>query len=65
MIAVVRYSIGTYSGEVRVRCDPDDETDTVIATAKRIVRNHAGGSLPFGAESWREVERIEEDETTE
>lgn len=61
MIAVVRYNVGTYTGEVRVRCDPDDETATVIATAKRIVRNRAGGSLPPGVESWREVSREDED----
>lgn len=61
MIAIVQYSVGTYTGEVRVMCDPDDETSTVIATAKRIVRNRAGGSLPFGAESWREVAREEEE----
>ena len=60
MIAIVQYRIGTYTGEVRVFCDPDDETETVIATAKRIVRNRSGGSLPPGSESWKEVSREEE-----
>ena len=62
MIAVVRYNVGTYTGEVRVFGDPDDETATVIATAKNIIRRRAGGSLPPGAESWREVSREEEDD---
>lgn len=48
----VSYSIGTYSGVVEVLADPSTETDAVIAKAKRILKARAGGTLPFGAESW-------------
>ena len=63
MISTVAYQLGTYSGEVRVfGVDQDDETEHVIARAKRQLIRDAGGSLPFGAQSWREVRR--EDEPT-
>ena len=52
----VRYSVGTYSGEVVVVADADAEAEHVIARARRIVTHRAGGSLPFGAESWRVVD---------
>jgi hypothetical protein len=57
MIAVVKYQVATYSGEVSVNCSPDDENEYIIAKAKNIVRNRAGGSLPFGYESWKVVSR--------
>lgn len=49
----VSYQIGTYSGTVEVTADENAENDQIIAKAKRILRQRAGGSLPFGAESWR------------
>lgn len=58
MTATVKYQIGTYSGEVKVyNVDPNDETEHVIARAKRQV--FRGAFPPFGAESWREVSREE------
>lgn len=57
MIATVKYQIATYSGEVQVNCNENDEDERIIALAKRIVTQRAGGSLPFGYESWRVVAR--------
>ena len=57
MTAIVRYQIATYSGEVQVNCNENDEDECIIAIAKRIVTQRAGGSLPFGYESWRVVLR--------
>jgi hypothetical protein len=48
MIATVKYQVATYSGEVQVNCDENDEDEYIIAKAKRIVTQRAGGSLPFG-----------------
>ena len=58
MISTVKYQVATYSGEVRVYAvDPNDDTETVIARARAQLIRQAGGSLPFGSESWRETER--------
>lgn len=57
MIATVKYQVATYSGEVQVNCDENDSNEYIIAKAKRIVTQRAGGSLPFGYESWEVVER--------
>lgn len=57
MIATVKYQVATYSGEVQVNCNENDEDEYIIARAKRIVTQRAGGSLPFGYESWKVVER--------
>jgi len=57
MIATVKYQVATYSGEVQVNCSENDENEVIIAKAKRIVTQRAGGSLPFGYESWKVVER--------
>ena len=57
MIAIVKYQIATYSGEVQVNCNENDEDECIIAKAKRIVTQRSGGSLPFGYESWKVVER--------
>lgn len=57
MIATVKYQIATYSGEVQVNCNENDENEVIIAKAKRIVTQKAGGSLPFGYESWKVVRR--------
>lgn len=51
MIARVRYQVGTYSGEVQVGCDENDENETIIAKARRIVKQKSGGSLPLGYEN--------------
>lgn len=57
MIATVKYQAATYSGEVQVNCNENDEDEYIISKAKRIVKQRAGGSLPFGYESWKVVER--------
>ena len=57
MTAIVRYQIATYSGEVQVNCNENDEDEYIIAKAKRIVTQRSGGSLPYGYESWKVVER--------
>lgn len=57
MIATVKYQIATYSGEIKVNCDKNDEDEYIIAKAKRILIKKIGGVLPFGYESWKVVER--------
>jgi len=57
MIATVKYQVATYSGEVQVNCNENDEDEYIIAKAKRIVSQRAGGSLSFGYESWKVIER--------
>lgn len=52
MTAIVKYKIATYSGEVEVDCDENDEDEIIIARAKKIVTQRSGGSLPYGYESW-------------
>lgn len=55
---VVSWAMGTYDGEVTVYVDPDDETDVVIAKAKRTQRQRFGPA-PAGLyyESWKVVTR--------
>jgi len=57
MIATVKYQVATYSGEIQVNCNENDTDEHIIAKAKRIVTQRAGGSLPFGYENWKVVER--------
>lgn len=51
-IAKVKYQVATYSGEIDVPCGENDENDWVIAKAKRLLERKAGGSLPFGCQSF-------------
>lgn len=60
MIAIVKYQIATYSGEIRVPCDPEDDNDIIIAKAKRVLRNRAG-EFPFGYQSWKVTDTYEDD----
>lgn len=57
MTALVKYQIATYSGEVEVSCDPDDDNEGIIRKAKAIERGRFGGSFSFGCESWKVVDR--------
>ena len=54
MTRTVRYQVGTYSGTVTVNCDENDDTDYVIAKAKKQLTQRSG---PFPAgpiyQSWR------------
>ena len=49
----VHYSIGTYAGSLELVVDADAERGEIISRAKRVLRQRAGGSLPFGAESYQ------------
>lgn len=60
MTAKVKYQIGTYSGEVQVNCNENDEDESIIARAKRIISQRAGGTLPFGYQSWKIIKREEQ-----
>ena len=51
-MATVKYQVATYKGDIEVTCYCDDSDESVIAKAKLIVTRKAGGSLPFGYESW-------------
>lgn len=57
MTALVKYQIATYSGEVEVSCDPDDDNEYIIRKARAIERGVFGESFPFGYESWKVVDR--------
>lgn len=57
MGATVKYQVASYSGQIRVNCEPDDENDYIIAKAKSIVTRQAGGSLPFGYQIWKVIDR--------
>ena len=57
MIATVKYQVATYSGEVQVNCNENDEDEHIIAKAKQIVTQRSGGSLPLGYESWKVIDR--------
>ena len=54
---VVEYQIATYSGEEIVYCDCNDESDFIIGKCKRQLRAKAGGSLPYGVEWYKVIER--------
>jgi hypothetical protein len=56
---IVKYQIATYSGEETVFCDPIDENDVIIAKCKKQLTRKAGGSLPFGCETYKIIERTE------
>ena len=57
MTAKVKYQVATYSGEITVNCDENDENEAIISKAKRILTRQMGGSLPFGYESFKVAER--------
>jgi hypothetical protein len=57
MIAIVKYQIATYSGEIEVICDEAEDNEVIIAKAKRILKAKAG-TFPFGYDSWKIVDRF-------
>lgn len=63
----VSYQIATYSGEVTVVCDENDESDRVKAMARNKLQRISGSPLPFGYESYKEVSRsyVSEDDDHE
>lgn len=58
MLAIIKYQVATYSGEIKVNCNENDEDEYIIAKAKRILIQRYGGSLPFGFECWKVVDRF-------
>ena len=56
MLATVKYQIATYSGEIKVNCNENDENEHIIAKAKKILRQKAG-SFPFGYQRWKVVNK--------
>lgn len=53
----VKYQLGTYAGTISVNADENDDSETVIARAKKALERKAG-TLPYPCyESWRVVER--------
>lgn len=52
----VKYQIATYSGEITVTCDPHADNEEIIAKAKSQLRRQAGGSLPYGYQSFKIVD---------
>lgn len=56
-IATLKYQIATYSGHVDVRCNENDDNDTLEAKAIARLRREFG-ELPFGCQSFQVVQRI-------
>jgi hypothetical protein len=55
---IVHYQIATYSGEITVICDENDDKDRIIAKAKTILKNTGGKtSLPMYYESFKIISR--------
>lgn len=59
--ATVKYDVGTYSGTEIVYCDWDDENETIIAKAKRQVYKGQMQSIGMAYESWKVIERENND----
>ncbi len=57
MIAIVRYQIATYSGNVDVVFEDEDiDDEQLIGMAKMNLRRIAG-TFPFGAQSFKVISR--------
>lgn len=52
----VKYQVATYSGEVTVICDEDDDNEQVTGQAKAQLRRDSGGFLPYGYESFKIID---------
>lgn len=60
--ARVQYNVGTFTGEVMLYdVGPDEEDETIVARARKLVTRNAGGSLPPGAQTWKVLSRGGED----
>jgi hypothetical protein len=57
-IATVRYHVATYSGDISVSCDENDDNETICAMARAQLRRRVG-ELPFGYQSFRVTDRQE------
>jgi len=56
--STVNYQVATYSGDITIDHDPDDDSEIIIAKAKKILRRQCGG-LPLGYQSFKVVRRDE------
>lgn len=56
MRAIIKYQIGTYSGEHSVMCEEDEEDEVIIAKAKYQLRKLTSMSMCY--ESYKVIERI-------
>ena len=55
---IVQYQIATYSGNITVYCNPDDDNDRIKAKAKRQLFAKAGRpSMPMYHESFTIISR--------
>jgi len=54
---IVKYQVATYSGELIVYCDSNDDIDYIIAVAKKQLRQSSGDNWPFGYASFNIIER--------
>lgn len=46
---IVHYQVATYSGDLLIYCDSDDDSEHVMAMAKReLIRQGGGLPLPLG-----------------
>ena len=53
--ATVRYQLGTYSGEITIPADPDEDSEDIIARARAKLRKMT--SMPMYAEHYEVVSR--------
>lgn len=64
MLAIVKYQVATYSGdatysgEIHVLYNENDEDEHIIAKAKRLLERRTG-SLPYGYQIWMIIDRVE------
>lgn len=58
--ATVKYQIATYSGEIAIFCDENDDNDVIEAKAKRQLIREAG-QLPLGVQEFCVVNREDMD----
>lgn len=56
-LCIVKYQVATYSGEIEICCDENDENEYIIAKAKKILKRKSGGNWPFGYESFKIILR--------
>ena len=56
-LATVKYQIATYSGEIHINCNENDEDEYIISKAKSLLKRRSGGCWPFGVEYFEVVSR--------
>lgn len=56
-IAIVKYQVGEYSGEVEIACDYDDDDLYIIAKARRLFSKYNTMSMCY--ESYKVIDRYD------